>query len=88
MPIVLARLGVHTLQLKKSGVETLRRRSGERAENVVMTPWGKPSVKRGALSDHQRRIRQCEVTPLMYQYGETVMTQPESSNSHNPLAPP
>ena len=29
--------------------------------------------KHGALSDHQRLIRQCGVTPLMYQYGEKVI---------------
>ncbi len=33
--------------------------------------------KPDALSDHQRLIRQRGVTPLMYQYGETVITQPK-----------
>jgi hypothetical protein len=33
------------------------------------------SVEHGALSDHQRLIRQRGVTPLMYQYGETVITK-------------
>jgi hypothetical protein len=39
-------------------------------------PWvwvggAKPLEKRDALSDHQRRIGLCGVTPLMYQYDET-----------------
>ena len=33
--------------------------------------------KPGALSAHQRLIRQRGVTPLMYQYGETVSNQRE-----------
>ena len=43
------------------------------AKNALLTPRGKPFSKPGALSDHQRLIRQRGVTPLMYQYGETVI---------------
>src|SRR5229473_5540327 len=49
---------------------------GERAENAFMSPRRKVSEKSGALSDHQRLIRQFGVTPLIYQYGETVIRQP------------
>jgi hypothetical protein len=41
------------------------------AEQRRMTPRRKAVEKRGALSDHQRLIRRCGVTPLIYQYGET-----------------
>ena len=39
-----------------------------------MDPKGQTLRKAWALSDHQRLIRQCGVTPLMYQSGETVIT--------------
>src|SRR5436190_2513701 len=38
----------------------------------LLTPRRKACEKPGALSGHPRLIRQCGVTPLMYQYGETV----------------
>ena len=38
---------------------------------------GKPLTKLGALSDHQRLIRQRGVAPLIYQYGAKVITPRE-----------
>jgi hypothetical protein len=46
-----------------------------RAENVLRVPRRKVLKKSGALSDHPRLIRRCGVTPLMYQYGDKVITQ-------------
>src|SRR5262249_44762093 len=52
-------------------------RTGPARRERLPTPRGKPLKKHGALSDHQRLIRQCGVTPLMYQYGETVIAPRE-----------
>ncbi len=44
---------------------------GEGPYNVVLVAWRKAVAKCGALSDHQRRIGLCGVTPLINQHGET-----------------
>ena len=41
--------------------------------NAFCPQGANPFEKTGALSDHQRLIRRRGVTPLMYQYGETVI---------------
>src|SRR6266404_8458596 len=40
-------------------------------------PKGKPQEKLDALSDHQRLIRHRGVAPLIYQYGDKVITPRE-----------
>ncbi len=57
----------------------------------LLAPRGKPSTKLGALPGRQRLIRQCGVTPLMYQYGDTMTIQAEEvaliSPFWHPLTP-
>jgi hypothetical protein len=60
--IVTARLEVHRL-------------SSTRGQNALRPRAANPLEKPGALSMHQRLIRQRGVRPLMYQYGETVRSQ-------------
>src|SRR5438445_11382930 len=53
------------------------RRTRFASRERLSTPRGEPLEKHGALSDHQRLIRHLGVAPLIYQYGETVITPRE-----------
>src|SRR5262249_34483945 len=68
---------------KRQGNTTPPSRTGPARRERLLTPRGKPWKKHGALSDHPRLIRQCGVTPLMYQYGETVIA-PRERQAHEP----
>ncbi len=48
---------------------------GPASRERLLSPRRKASEKPGALSGHQRLIRQYGVAPLIYQYGETVTAQ-------------
>ena len=66
-------------------------RAGPTCRERLLSPRVKPLEKLGALSGHQRLMRQYGVTPLMYQCGETVTVKYERrwhvSPIKNPLTP-
>jgi hypothetical protein len=73
LPAVLVKLGVKLIQSEGSGeADRTWPTSGSGAEQRRLSPsWREAVRERGALPDHQRRIRLCGVAPLMYQNGET-----------------
>ena len=73
LPAVLAKLGVDLVKSTESGeADPTERPSRRGPNNVVSVPKAQSRGKAWrSVSDHQRRIRLCGVTPLMYQYGET-----------------
>lgn len=88
-PQVFARLGIAPVQSTVSGeARSHAAPSGPRAENAFASQRGDPSPKLGALSDHQRLIRQCGVTPLTSQYGETVIKHTREKAPSSPERPP
>ncbi len=72
LPMVLARLGGQRGTIGRVRGVALRW-FGFTSRERLTSPRGKTKKKHGALSDHQRLIRHRGVTPLIYQYGDTVI---------------